>query len=389
MDTRAIAFAVPFFFLLIGIELALDMRRRRRAGAQVPSDRAAEPAYRFADAITSLGCGIGEQVLAIAFVSSVALVAYALVYEHLRVATIPMSSVVGWIAAVLLVDLGYYAYHRASHRINFFWATHLVHHQSEEYNLGTALRQSWFTALTSWLFYLPLAVLGFSPIMFLVAHTGNTLYQFWIHARNVGKLGVFEKVLNTPSHHRVHHGIDPEYIDKNYGGIFIVFDRLFGTFHEETFEPAYGTVKPLSSFNPLWANFEGFARLADMSRRTARWRDKVLVWVMPPEWHPEDLGGIVIVPRVDHATRRKYGAEVSPWMRRYVAFHFVVTSIGVSALLYWDSVLMPFVRWSGVALVLATVVIWGGLFERRRWARVAEVVRLIALVAFAYRLTRA
>src|SRR5690606_31238042 len=152
-------------------------------------------------------------------------------------------------------DFAYYWWHRASHRISFLWAAHVVHHQSEDYNLAVALRQAWFTSLSSWVLNLPLAFLGVPPLVYGVCAALNTLYQFWIHTRLVGKLGPLEWVLNTPSHHRVHHGIDAPYLDTNYGGVFIVFDRLFGTFVEETHEPRYGTLDPIRSFDPVWANF--------------------------------------------------------------------------------------------------------------------------------------
>ncbi len=315
--------------------------------------------------------------------SVLAIGGYTLVYERLRLFTIPMTSVVGWIAIMLLVDLAYYIYHLASHRINFFWATHVVHHQSEEYNLGTALRQSWFTGLTSWMFYLPIALLGFPPLMYVIALTANTLYQFWIHTRLVGKIGLLETVLNTPSHHRVHHGIDPEYIDKNYAGIFIVWDRLFGTFIEEKNEPAYGTVKPLASFNPFWANVEGFVALARMSKATKRWSDKILVWVKPPEWRPDDLGGPVVVPPVDHARRQKFGTDESPAVRRYLVVQFTVTGIIVGLLLWFNASLDSAVRAGGVALTLAALLVWGGLLERRAWAVPVEAVRLVLQIGFA------
>ncbi len=389
MDTRSIAFAIPLFFLLIGLEAWLDGRRRlrlrarERARGEASNSGGPEPAYRFADAITSLGCGVGQQVLAITFVSVLAIGGYTLVYERLRLFTIPVTSAFGWIAIMLLVDLAYYSYHFASHRINFFWATHAVHHQSEEYNLGTALRQSWFTGLTSWMFYLPIALLGFPPLMYVIALTANTLYQFWIHTRLVGKLGLLETVLNTPSHHRVHHGIDPEYIDKNYAGIFIVWDRLFGTFVEEKNEPAYGTVKPLASFNPFWANVEGFVALARMSKATQRWSDKILVWVKPPEWRPDDLGGPVVVPHVDHVTRQKFGTAESPAVRRYLVVQFTVTGIIVGLLLWFNASLDSAVRAGGVAITLAALWVWGGLLERRPWAVPVETVRLVLQIGFA------
>jgi alkylglycerol monooxygenase len=292
VDARYIALAVPFFLLLIGVELGVN----RRQG---------DLRYTFHDAITSIGCGVGQQVLGV-FMLAVRVGGYALVYEHLRVATLSPRSPLAWLALLFAVDLGYYAYHRASHRVAFFWATHIVHHQSEEYNLSTALRQSWFTGLTSWLFYLPLAVFGFPPVMYVAMVTLNTLFQFWIHTRAVGRLGWLELVLNTPSHHRVHHGINPKYIDRNYAGVFILWDRLFGTFKAEEEEPVYGTVQPLRSFNPLWANVEHWVELWGRARRTRRLRDKLLVWVTPPEWRSADLGGPVVVPEVSGATRPKY-----------------------------------------------------------------------------------
>ncbi len=293
MDGRAVALAIPLFFLLIGFELVADRKRRRRGE---------EPLYRFADSISSLSCGVGQQVLQTLFLNALGAATYLFVWEHARLADLSQGSPLTWVAAFVLVDLCYWVYHWASHRVNFFWAMHVVHHSSEEYNLSTALRQSWLTNLTSWIFYLPAALLGVPPFVFVLCLTLNILYQFWIHTRLVGKLGPLELVFNTPSHHRVHHGIDPEYIDKNYGGVFIVWDRLFKTFVEERAEPSYGTVKPLSSFNPFWANLELFVHLAKMSRRTRRLSDKILVWLKPPEWQPEDLGGVVTVPSVDKAT---------------------------------------------------------------------------------------
>ena len=172
MDARYIALAVPFFLVLIGIELLVN----RRQG---------ELRYTFHDAVASMSCGVGQQVIGL-LIAFVRVGGYALVYEHLRVATLSPRSPLAWIVLLFGVDLGYYLYHWASHRVSFFWATHIVHHQSEEYNLSTALRQSWFTGLTSWIFYLPLAVAGFPPVMFVTMITLNTLYQFWIHTRAVG-----------------------------------------------------------------------------------------------------------------------------------------------------------------------------------------------------------
>jgi alkylglycerol monooxygenase len=368
VDKGAIAVAIPFFFLLIGVEVMAD-RKRRRQGA--------EPLYRFADSITSLACGVGQQVLGVLLFGAIQIGGYTLVYEEVRLATIPESSALGWVFAFLGVDLAYYAYHRASHRINFFWATHVVHHQSEEYNLTTALRQSWFTSITSWWFYAPLALVGVSPVVFVTCLTLNTLYQFWIHTRVIKKLGPLEAIFNTPSHHRIHHAIDPAYIDKNYAGVFIVWDRLFGTFVEEDAEPSYGTVKPLASFNPFWANLEGFARIVDMSRNARRASDKLYAWVAPPEWRPDDLGGVAVVPPVDREHRRKYDVPRSRALGWYVTAQFVAVALTVVALLKLSAQLEPLARVGLSAVALANLAVWGGLFERRRWAVPLEIARVV------------
>jgi alkylglycerol monooxygenase len=372
MDGRAIALAIPFFFLLIAIELLFDRGRRKRGQ---------EPVYRFADSIGSLSSGIGQQVLQVLAFSVVTVIMYGLVYERTAFLPFDEKSVLAWVGAFVLVDLAYFAYHWASHRVNFFWAMHVVHHSSEEYNLSTALRQSWFTNLTSWLFYVPLAVIGIPPMMFVLCITLNILYQFWIHTRLIDKLGAFEWVFNTPSHHRVHHGIDPQYIDKNYAGVFIIWDRLFGTFTPERSEPSYGTVKPLASFNPFWANVEGFAALVKMSQQTARLSDKLLVWVKPPEWRPADLGGPVVVPEVDRATRQKYDVPEDRRIFGYIAGQFLIVAFVVFALLWFKTTLPTAVVLAAGGVVLAALGSWSGLLERKRWATPLETVRLLALIA--------
>lgn len=377
MDARAIALAVPFFLVTIVIEVLLDARRRASR-----EDRW----YRFRDAVTSLSCGVGQQVLAAAGIGALQVGAYTLIFEKARLTTLPTEAVWVWVTGFVLLDLGYYAYHRASHRINALWAMHVVHHQSEDYTLATALRQSWFTSLIGWVFYVPLALLGYPPIVFVLCLTANTLYQYWIHTRGIGRLGPIEWVMNTPSHHRVHHGIDPEYIDKNYAGVFIVWDRLFGTFTEEVREPAYGTVKPLASFNPFWANVEGFARIVDIARRTRRPVDKLWAWFAPPEWMPDDLGGPVTVPPVDHAHRVKFDVPGDRAVTAYVAVQFGVVALGVAALLWFQAALAVPERVLAIAILMAALGTWGGLFEGRRWAPPLELLRLAAIVVLAFRL---
>lgn len=227
-----IALSIPLFFLLMGIELAWSAWSGRKV-------------YRFNDFVANLGCGIGSQVVG-AFTKTMVFAVYLWVYDHGRLFTLE-NSVLTWIATFLLIDLLYYWFHRLSHEINFLWAAHIVHHQSEEYNLSVALRQSWWQGLFSFWFYIPVAVLGVHPVTILTVGAFVTLYQFWIHTKALGKLGPVEWLFNTPSHHRVHHGSDPKYIDRNHAGTLIIWDRLFGTYQVEEEEPLYGITTPLGT----------------------------------------------------------------------------------------------------------------------------------------------
>ncbi len=342
MESTLIVLAIPIFLAFMGGELWLAHRRGRRF-------------YRFADSIANLGNGIGEQVLA-AFAIPLTVGVYAAIWAHARVATQSPRSVTAWIVLFFAVDLCYYTFHRAAHRVNFFWAGHVVHHQSEEYNFSVALRQSWFGQLTQWIFYVPLAIAGFPPAMFLVMTTLNTLYQFFIHTRLVGRLGPLEWFMNTPSHHRVHHGVNPRYVDRNYAGVLIVWDRLFGTFEPEGAEPIYGLVKPLGSFDPLWANLHRWVEIGSMARRTRRLRDKLYAWLAPPEWRPTDLGGPVIVPEPD---RDGPSLLAAPDRRRdwRVALAFIGVFAGASWFIHAAAAnpRAPLVLAAGGAILVAVV----------------------------------
>lgn len=367
MDAIYIAGAVPFFVLLIGIEFGLSVRAHKKY-------------YRFADAINSLSCGIFQQALAV-FLGFWLVTAYAHIYQTYHAFEISLSSVPAWILCFLLVDLAYYLFHWASHRVNFIWATHVVHHQSEEYNLSTALRQSAFQGMISTVFNWPLALIGFPPVMAVTAITFITLYQFWIHTRLIKKMGWFETVFNTPSHHRVHHGIDPQNIDKNYAGLFIVWDKLFGTFLPEgPIEPNYGTVQPLASWNPLWANLDGWVKIAKLSRSCTRLQDKLYAWIAPPEWLPKEQGGAVIIPEVDAKKRKLYHAQEPKKVQIYVGIQFFPVLIAAVILLLIQNTAPLILLVSLTAWITLSLTAWGGLFENKSWSKPLEAVRLIALV---------
>jgi len=373
VDAALIAFAIPIFFGLIGVEHVLAKRRR-------------EKVYVFADSIADLSCGISEQVLS-GWMTLLFLAPYAWL-EHVAPWHLPTNAWWTWVLGFVLVDHSYYWFHRFSHRVNFLWAQHKVHHQSEEYNLAVALRQEILGELGGgFLFYLPLALLGVPLSVFVVGKTLDTLYQFWIHTRLVKKLPApIEWIMNTPSHHRVHHGINPEYIDKNYAGVFIVWDRMFGTFVPEEREPAYGTVVPLRSFDAVWANVEPFVELCVEASRTKRWVDKLRVFVAPPEWRPADLGGTVTIPEVSRETQTKYAVSTPPGVPRLVRAELAVVGIVVGALLLFRDDVGPWRALPVAAWVLAATSLWAALLRGAPRARVLAAVHgalvpVVALVA--------
>lgn len=366
MDSRYIVMALPVFMVCILVELWFTRRRP-------------EVQYRLHDTLTSLSCGISQQVL-LGFLSLLGFLAYRHVQTRFGLFEISMRSPLAWVALLFLDDFCYYLYHRASHRVNFLWASHAVHHQSEEYNLSTALRQSGLTGLTSWVFYLPIALLGFPLVMWLTMHTFNILYQFWIHTRLISRLGPLEWIFNTPSHHRVHHGIDERYLDKNHAGIFILWDRLLGTFAPEVGEPVYGTVKPLASFDAIWANLAEWQRLWQMMRATSRLRDKLLVWVMPPEWRPADLGGRVTIPEVHRATQKKYEVATPRTFNAYSLWVFTTALVAGVIFLQWSGRFPLWLRFVSCGHVLWAIWAWAQVVEQRRGIWLFETLRLLCLL---------
>ncbi|MBK8499553.1 MAG: sterol desaturase family protein [Flavobacteriales bacterium] len=345
-----IILSIPLFFLLIGLELAWSAWRGRRV-------------YRFNDFVANLGCGIGSQVVG-AFTKTVIFAVYLWVYDNARLFTLPNTSLT-WLLAFLLIDLLYYWFHRLSHEVNFLWAAHIVHHQSEEYNLSVALRQSWWQGLFSFWFYVPVGVLGVHPLTILTVGAFVTLYQFWIHTKAVGKLGPFEWLFNTPSHHRVHHGSDPKYIDRNHAGTLIIWDKLFGTFQQEEEEPVYGITTPLRTWDPLRANFHYWVELGALARQCASWSDKLRVFLKPPGWRPAYLGGSQRPRPKDKASYIKFDTAVPPPVRLYVAVQFALLLVITTLFLFKQADLPAWSHWALAGLIVLWLMDLGLLLDGR------------------------
>ncbi|MGO9829568.1 MAG: sterol desaturase family protein [Myxococcaceae bacterium] len=365
MGPNLIALAIPAFFLFIGLELWLARRR----GVRV---------YRFADALADLGCGIGQRAVLVLGAAAV-LAVYALVYAKARLFTFPQGSLWPWALAVVGVELGYYWWHRLSHEVNFLWAVHVVHHQSEDYNLAVALRQAILSPVTVLPFYLPLAVLGVPLVSFAVVEALVTLYQFWIHTELVRRCGPLEAVLNTPSHHRVHHAVNPQYLDRNYGGTFILWDRLFGSFAEEREACIYGVSHPLRSFNPLWAQVQPVVALLQDAARAPSPAAGLRLLVASPSFRPAWLGPAGELRGLPGASLTKYDVQPGRARSAYVFVNFALLIVGAFSLVMWGEALPLLWRCGAVGLILLSLASLGGLLELRRWALPVEGARWAAL----------
>ncbi|MCC3654845.1 MULTISPECIES: sterol desaturase family protein [Streptomyces] len=278
-----VLWSIPAFVLLTVVE-AVSYRLH-------PDEDSA--GYETKDAATSIGMGLGSLVFDLLWKIPIVAV-YTAVYEltPLRVPTV-------WWTVLLLVvaqDFFYYWSHRGHHVIRILWACHVVHHSSRKFNLSTALRQPW-TSLTSWPFYLPMIACGVHPAVLAFLSSVSLVYQFWIHTERIGKLPrPLEFVLNTPSHHRVHHASQGSYLDRNFGGILIVWDRLFGSFAAEVERPVYGLTKNISTYNPLRVATHEYVAIARDLRAARSWRERAGRVLRGPGWQPEPEPAAVAVP---------------------------------------------------------------------------------------------
>ena len=354
----ALVLAIPAFLVLAALEAALVSRR--------PGSR-----YRLGDLVSGLGCGTLDQVVNL-FVSGGFLALYVWVNRHWAFVRIDSGSIPAWVACVVVHDLAYYLFHRASHRVNVLWAAHAVHHQSEDYTLAVSLRQGTIATWISYGFYLPMALIGFPVAMFVAVHGVYQVYQFFVHTRLIPSLGPLEKILASPVLHRVHHGRDADFLDKNYGGFFIVWDKLFGTFTPYTREPDYGVTAGIRSWSPYWANLYPYADLARRARRAPTMGAGLALWLKPPEWTaPWDA-----YEQSPHG----YGPTVPRAAAVYTLAQLVVALIAGFALL-WPGFVSD-VRLSALlaVFVLVSLVSLPALWDRRRWAQRLEIARLMLAI---------
>ena len=345
--SQIIVLATPVFLLLIAVELAVGYQRRRNT-------------YRLADAVSSISLGMLSQTSAV-FTRLLRIGIYTALFEQVALwrSDAFWTSLPGWLLALVFYDFCYYWLHRMGHESAVLWAAHAVHHQSQDYNLSTALRQTSSGALLGWIFYVPMAMAGVPPLVFGVVALIDLLYQFWVHTEQVGRLGWFDRWFCSPSNHRVHHAVNDAYLDKNYGGILILWDRMFGTFKDEDAQEkcVYGTRGLLNSWDPLWANAQVYAGLAHDSWHARSWPDKLKVWIKPPGWRPADVAERFPKPAFSMAQMQLYQPPMSRAVQWFALLQFALLLVGVAAFL-----------WQADAAPLAHNAVWFAALLTVQWS---------------------
>jgi alkylglycerol monooxygenase len=363
VNLNPVILSIPIFFTLIGIELVVERITNKKL-------------YRLPDALANISCGTTSELTGL-FLKVLAIGVYQFLFENYAFFKLDNSEWWYWVALILLVDFAYYWGHRFSHEVNVMWGGHVVHHQSEEYNLSVALRQSSFQTIWTFSFNLPIALLGFRTEDYIYIAAFNLLYQFWIHTETIGKLGWFEYIFNTPSHHRVHHGRNPKYIDKNHAGSLIIWDRMFGTFQEEEERPTYGITKPINSWNPVFANVSHYVEMSRDLKHIPGWKDKFRYFFKKPGWLPESLGGYRAAPEIDKTTYRKYNTPSSVTLNLYVLFQYTLC-LGATSFFLFNAAKFTLGEKASIAALIAIVIVnVGVMFENRSWVKYSEWARIV------------
>lgn len=364
-----ILYAVPGFFLLIIIELIAEKWRK-------------VDFYRVNDALTSLATGTINQLVSVSS-RLIPFTMYVLLYDQIALFELGDSALV-WVTAFLLYDFFYYWNHRMGHEVNILWAAHVVHHSSEEYNLTTALRQTG-TGFLSFVFYLPMAILGFDPLIVISVGALNLIYQFWVHTRHIGKLGWAEWIFVTPSNHRGHHAQNSVYIDRNYGGVFILWDRLFGSYQEELEDdpPIFGIRGAVQSWNPLWVNFQIYHQLFWDAVHTQNWWHKLTIWFRRTGWRPPDVEERYPLQKNELVDFVKFDTPVPNALKIHCLIQYAATA-AIGLAFSMGAADMPMQqRFLLVGFVLLSCFSIGALMENRHFSGVLEWLRLAVLFLMA------
>ena len=365
-----ITYAVPVFFLMIGIEFIFGVIKGTNN-------------YRLNDSIAAISLGLISRLPPLLNLGIQGVV-WTYVATNLNMSLMPKDSWVTWVIAFLFYDLCYYWMHRMSHEVKVLWASHVVHHQGEEFNLSTALRQTSSGWLWKWIFYIPMFMVGIPGEVFFTVAAINLLYQFWVHTEHIKTLGPLELIFITPSNHRIHHAQNPEYIDANYGGVFIVWDRIFGTYipERDDLKPIYGTVKPLRSWNPIWSNLEIYHQMIRDTIHTKTLKNKIKVWFSSTRWRPED-----VYEKFPHVTNNledfeKYDPDANTTTKLFTSVQFIINS-SISTIIIFTIADQSYLQSCMLAIMLvASTTLVTSIVENKKWGYQSELARSIFTILF-------
>ena len=362
-----ITYAVPFFLLALLIELAYGIAINKNT-------------YRLNDAISNLFMGTLRTANKLIIIGAAGYVFY-LAETNFAIWRMDINSWFTWIFAFVIYDFFYYWFHRISHERQIFWASHVAHHQSEDYNLSTALRQTGTGAFVSWVFYIPMFLIGIPSYVFISVASLNLIYQFWVHSEHIPKLGWFENYFVTASNHRVHHAQNEQYIDKNYGGVFIVWDRMFGTHKiEDENEPCiYGIRGTLNTFNPIWANLHVYIKIIKEMWSSQDWRDKLYAPFARTGWTPKSLPYEIEKDDFNPESFKKFNPTISKQHKIYALFQYLF--ITYIFLAFIQSGYLNYSQlWVTISMAAFTMYCTSIWLDGKKGTRI-EIVRLVLCVS--------
>ena len=366
MTINYLAFAIPAFFLFVYLEYALAVRLKRTS------------VFKYESSISNVSIGIAERLLNL-FIAASFYELFNYVYEHFAIFNIPNTWWV-WILLIMATDFVWYWYHRLGHEVNFFWAAHIVHHQSEEFNLTVSARITTFQALIRGVFWCALPLIGFDPLMVAVILTVHGAYSFFTHTQLIPKLGWLEHILITPSLHGIHHASDEKYLDKNYGDVFTFWDKIFGTFQKEEEKPHYGLTHPIKSYSFLWQHFHYYFEIAEAAKRVKGITQKLKIVFGHPALLDQDIRPALEKRFLQHKSTAAFRFR----FRNYLNIQLIVSVVMLTFLTAFFKELEAVDKLFMVSFILLTLINCGALLEQMKWIYYLECFRLISIFGYAF-----
>lgn len=363
-NVNYLAFALPAFFLFLFIEYQVAKLKKR------------EDIFKYESSISNISIGIAERLLNL-FIAASFYQLFYFIYENYALFQIP-NNWITWIALILATDFVWYWYHRLGHEVNFLWAAHIVHHQSEEFNLTVAARITTLQALIRNIFWCVLPFVGFHPALVIFILIFHGIYSFFTHTQMIGKMKWLEYIFITPSLHGVHHASDEKYLDKNYGDVFVFWDKMFGTFQKEEEKPNYGLTHPIKSYSFLWQHFHYYLEIYEATKRTDGFKNKLKVVFGSPATMDQDIRPMLEKKWLPNKENPNYHFRYKSYLNFQIGLSFVLMSV----ITYYFGLLSSFDKYFGTFFILITLINCGALMEQRKWIYYLEYLRIISLISY-------